>query len=156
MKLCGGCNTTKKVDLFYTKQSKCKKCVKARQRSYNKSNKAEISLNKKKYHAANKDDINLNKREKYSLDPNKYKERNKRYYTENSDRFKVRNSEYFQSNKVAIYNKIASRKKEDPLFKLSHTLRKRTTNFIKSSGFKKSLKFKEYIGCSTQEIKSVS
>lgn len=80
--------------------------------------------------------INENKRKNY--DPKK----KQAYYQLNKEKIKAR-------TKARHYDK----RKNDILYKLTDDIRNRTGKALKQNNFKKTTKFAQYIGCTTQKLK---
>ena len=91
---------------------------------------------KKCRHNRYKDKINKNKHNKYN--PSK-------------------KQEYYEKNKVSIKARTAKRHKErrkqDILYRLADYMRSRVRHALKNAEFIKETKFKEYIGCTLEELK---
>ena len=105
----------------------------------NKENKREeIAIYQKNYRQLNKDQLSLKKKE--------YTERNK-------DIIRKRKQEYNKNNRDKINNYYNNRRKNDPTFKLTENLRKRTRAAFKSQNFTKNNKTFELIGCSQQFLR---
>lgn len=82
-----------------------------------------------------------------------FNEYNKEYYFKNSDNIKESVKEYRTNNKDKINENICLKRKNDPLFALSNSIRKSISKSIKLSGNNKSTKTTEILGCSFNDFK---
>lgn len=115
-------------------------------KTYYELNKVKILEQRKLYYELNKDKI---------LEYNKeYKEKNKDninqqkeiYYEENKERLAVKQKEY---NKEYVKHKRLT----DPIFKLKMNIKTRIYNSIRLSGFKKSSRTEQILGCTHNDFK---
>ena len=60
---------------------------------------------------------------------------------------------YFEEHKQEIYADRKLKRKIDPLYKLSESLRGRLSMILRIKKFTKNSKFKEYLGCSVEDLK---
>lgn len=150
MKICVSCNCSGD---FYKGRSKCKTCIKARSREYARNNKEKVLANKRDYYNKNRDEILTEKREYYNQNKEICNKKSKEYRVKNKESLNEYNREYAKTHREEINKYVKLKKSEDICYKLSMILRKRTRNFIKSKGIKKSLRFEQYIGCSLNELK---
>jgi len=154
MKLCKKCSNDKDYSLFYTfKNNKistyCKICTNFINNENKKKNKDKIELQQKEYRKENKD-----KKKLYNLlNKDRIKELSKEYKELNKDIIKEQRKEYRTLNR----NKINKYRKEkmlnDPLFKLSHSVRNRIKDSIKNLGYSKNSKTYDILGCSFEYFK---
>jgi hypothetical protein len=96
-------------------------------------------------------------RKRYLANPEKSKETSRKYHLANPEKVKEASRKHYLANPEKVKERTKqyqrNRKKTDPLFKLSHNMRSRTGMFIKSSGFKKSCKTFDMIGCTPEYLK---
>jgi hypothetical protein len=101
---------------------------------------------------------------KYGVDRKSYlknkKERNNKvlqWHNSNKEKCKLISKNYYEKNKRTLINKSAKYRKErlnaDPLFKISSSIRTRLGIAIKQKAWNKNNTFKQYIGCSLEELK---
>lgn len=74
-------------------------------------------------------------------------------YLENSESIKERNRIWKSTNKEAQNQYFVDRRASDTLFKLSSSLRNRTSKAIRNGKFSKKMKLSEYLGCSLEFLK---
>lgn len=169
MKTCTRCNLEKTLDEFNVLQRspdgrypQCRKCKKEIDSEYYEKNRQKVLEKAKEYYNENKEKIlaGINKEEKY--------EYNKKYRKENSENLKLQNREYKKLHKDEIsqwrgkYRKenrdkineySKHRLKTNPLAKLAKQLRGRLQDFLADRNIQKSQQFKDYLGCSLDELK---
>jgi hypothetical protein len=164
LKVCNKCNEELGLNMFYIDKSKkdglqsnCKSCIKIINKTYNF--------------------LNPNKSQEYNLkfknnNPNYYEGYNKQYNLDNyesqkeynklyksSDIYKIQSSKY--SHKWRLKNPnygnewCKNRKKNDPIFKLSHSIRNLILGSFKracNGKFNKSQHTQEILGCTLEEF----
>jgi predicted transcriptional regulator len=143
MKTCCTCKEAKNISLFGTLKSsldghhwQCKICKQIVNKKYSHTNKGKIARRKavsKYFKSENGHNIILTARRK--------------------EKRKLNEKDYRIINKEKINELIKNRYKNNPLTKLSYTVRIRTRQIFKYKGLNKKLKFSEYIGCSISELK---
>jgi hypothetical protein len=154
MKVCSKCKEEKEYIGFPIKNiSKdghgniCKLCVREYNKTYdfktyNLKNKDKISKRSFKYYQDNKEHI-LDRTKKYfNNHKEEHRNRTKEWYKENK--------EYHQT-KIKIY--IKKRLKEDPIFKLKETLRKRMYDLLIKNKTPKVYSASSLLGCTTEYCK---
>ena len=154
MKLCKKCGNDKDYSLFYTfKNNKistyCKICTNFINNENKKKNKDKIELQQKEYRKENKE----NKRLYNLLNKDRIKEQRKEYRELNKDRIKEQRKEYRSLNRDKINSYRNQKMLNDPLFKLSHTVRNLIKDSIKKQGYSKKSKTYEILGCSFEDFK---
>lgn len=81
----------------------------------------------------------------------------KLYYKKNKEKEQIRCKLKYKKNKHKIIKQqktyVSKRRQSDNLFKISGNLRKRLTSYLKIKKWKKHNKFKNYIGCSLNNLK---
>lgn len=132
-KMCTSCNFVLDITNFYFKKtdncytSKCKNCIKEKQRKYSVNKKSIISTAKKDYYLKNTEVI---------------KQRKKSHNINLDAKRKARRKWENEKLKISIN------------YRLSKNLRKRIFNAMKSSGIVKSMYTEQLIGCSISFLKS--
>lgn len=126
---------------------KNKEKIKARANLYYKNNKDRVLKNFKKYRTKNKKKLSLSQKEYYQKNKIKLKQKMKQYREFNKEKI------YKGRNKKNRNKWLKNKRKKDILFNLKISCRNRTLRFLKSRNLTKKLKFSEYIGCSTIELK---
>ena len=120
------------------------------------SNKEDIREKQKKYREDNRDKINKQKRDSYYRNKENILERNKEKYSNNRDFFLGKNRKQRASGKykayVRWYNK--TRKRNDPLYKLTCHVRTMTYNAFRNKGYTKRSQTYRLLGCSFEDLKS--
>ena len=160
MKVCSKCKIEKEFIEFCKNKTRsdgyhsvCKVCKK----KYDFDNKEIKRSQDKLYRIHNKEKIKL-KWIKW-LENNKDKRReydkqyNKKYRLENLDKIKKQNKKYSLENKKAINIYFKNKKNTDPLFKLKCNIRNLIGISIKRTGYSKTSKTYEILGCSYEEFK---
>jgi hypothetical protein len=129
-KICVVCQSKKILDDFNSRKdakdshrNDCKECEKKRARDYYQKNKKEILIRVKKYGKSNKE---------------KARKHSKKYYENNKE-------------KKILY--IKNRKKIDPLFALSLSVKNVIYKSLKRNGYEKRNRTYEILGCTFEEFK---
>jgi hypothetical protein len=154
MKYCKKCEEEKDINLFYKyKNDKistyCKICTNFINNENKKKNKEKIALQQKEYRKLNKE-----KKKLYNyLNRDRIKEKSREYKELNKDKIKEQRKEYRKLNKDKINSYRRKKMKEDPLFKLSNTIRNLIKDSIKNMGYNKNSKTYNILGCSFEEFK---
>lgn len=170
-KICCRCKIEKNMSEFFNskrnkdgKSGVCKLCNNNRGRTYYEENKEkEANRRKEKYF---KDVIksreksklwNKNNSEKLSelrkLNIDKKKEYDKQYRIINKEKRNEYKKIYSEKNREKMNRYYTDRKKIDPLFKLSHLVRRRIHTFLKLKNINKSIKTFDIVGCSPEFLK---
>jgi hypothetical protein len=141
-----------------------------KQKEYDKEyalkNKEKISKRKKEYYLKNKGKIISQQKERYSLKKEEIIEKGKIRFLKNKEKYKESDKNWYQKNKEKILykqkerykingkEKIKERRKNDPIFKLKHSVSNRLRNFLKSKGIsKKNTRTFEIVGCTPNFLK---
>jgi hypothetical protein len=153
-KICTKCKNEKDLIEFSIKRAskdgygnRCKFCIKEYNdnydfKKYNIDNKDKISIRALKYYQNNKEYIKNNSKTYFNKNINTHRTRVKKWYDNNK--------EYHQT-KTKIY--IKKRLKEDPIFKLKETLRKRLHDLLIKNKTPKVYSSFILLGCSVSECK---
>ena len=135
---------------------------------WNARNKEKIANFNKTYRDKNKEVLNEKNRQYNLENKEKHKERNQgfnqenpdyviQYRKENKEKIKETRKKYVIENREKInkkaYEYIKNRKNNDPLFKLSQSIRNNIRTKLKSNGNTKKSKTTEILGCSIIEFK---
>jgi hypothetical protein len=154
VKICNKCKQEKLFKYFSIKRASkdgygntCKQCVKEYNKtydfkSYNLENKDRRSKQASQYYQKNKEHILNNSKTYFDNHKEEHRSRNKDWYN--------KNKEHHQT-KIKIY--IQKRLKEDPLFKLKETLRKRMYDLLIKNKIPKIYSASTLLGCTTEECK---
>lgn len=117
--------------------------IKKRSKEHRENNKDYYVAYNKKYVIDNKESINSHKL-KYTLsNPDKVKESRKKYYNNNTEKVKNRYNQYRKNKRI-----------NDPLYKMIENIRCLIRYSFLNSGFQKSSRTFEILGCSYEEFKS--
>jgi hypothetical protein len=146
------------------KSGVCKICENNRGRKYYKENREkEVKRSKEKYFkdvekSRERSKLwNKNNSEKLfelrKLNIDKKKEYDKEYRIINKEKRNEYKKTYSEKNREKINQYYSQRKKNDPLFKLSHIVRSRIYSFTKLKNINKSNKTFDIIGCSPELLK---
>jgi len=165
MKICKICKVEKDISLFNKKikgkdglNTKCKDCEREYNKNYYKLNKEYFKEHNKKWNENNrflKNEIAksyyYNNIELCSERSKKYREENKVRLNENKREWDKKRSIEEKRNYRNNYNRV--KKDKDILYKLVCNIRSYISMVIRKSGFNKSLKTTEILGCSFEEFK---
>jgi hypothetical protein len=114
----------------------------------NKDNKSKVSISKKNYYAKNTDLL----KEKAKKVREKCKETTKvyqkQYRIENKDKAKVKQKIYRLKNREKLNKKLLDKLKNDPLLKLSFSIRRSISGSLKKQNHRKTSKSVDILGCS--------
>jgi len=108
------------------------------QKTYNEKTQKERKAYKKKYYSENK--LNINDKCKY-------------YYQINQLEIIERQKEYNRNNRESINSRIRERRTNDPLFRLTNNLRKRTWESFKYKNINKNSRTHEMLGIEWKDLK---
>jgi len=181
MKICICCGIEREDSNFKERSFKCFDCIREYQKEYRNKNKLKAkeystkyyeinreSLLEKSYEYAllNKEKISKYKSKNYQENKDHYQEYIRNYYQENKERLNENSKNYRKLHKDHLnrkrneYNKInkvhkkaTERRQKDPLYRMSSNIRVYLRYSIKSSGFGKSKKTEDILGCSFKEFK---
>ena len=145
MKICRKCKLEKELTEFYKSNANrggystvCKLCKKELSKIYGENNKEKIKEHNKKYKELNKEKI---------------REYDRKYNINNKDKIK----EYNSLNREKINDRrrkyIKRRKNNDPLFRLTHSIRNLIYKSIVECGYKKNSKTENILGISFNDFK---
>jgi len=120
---------------------------------WHEKNREEILIRQKKYREENKEEISLKKKEWYQENKDKVK----KYQKDNKDHLTSKKREHYHKNKDR-YNElnriyIRNKKSNNPLYKLSCSIRTLITQSFKLRYTKKAKKTIEILGCTFDEFK---
>lgn len=129
--------------------------VKEYKNEYNKNN-TNLDYHKK-YRNDNKDSISEKRKMYYQINKERVKERVKEYTSENREYVNQRNRENREKNKDEYNRKwceyVKKRKNNDPLYKLSCSIRTLISQSFKNQFTKKAKKTVEILGCDFETFK---
>jgi len=156
MKICNLCKIEKPIPEYAKQrsasdglQNKCKAC----QRCYRENNKQKHDAYIKKYRAENKERIAVSVKAYSEKNSDKIAGYLASYYDKNRDSIlemqKERKEDIAQVRKV--YKK--RRMREDPVYAMAHRLGVLMRNALKHSGYLKSMKTLEALGCTSAQFK---
>jgi hypothetical protein len=83
----------------------------------------------------------------------KNRERALKYYYENIDIIKEKRKEYDKNNREKRNNYISDRKLNNPIYRLSHIVRNRIKQFLKTNNITKKNKTFDIVGCTPEFLK---
>jgi hypothetical protein len=134
-------------------KEKNKEHLKEYSREYNKewrvSNKDKIKEKRKEWRVSNKDKNSEYSKEYYELN----KERRKDYYELNKEKITEYQKEYKEKNKEKRNLKRKEKKKIDPLFNLTCSIRSSISGSLKKQGYKKNSKTEEILQIPFKDFK---
>ena len=133
-------------------------------KSYNERNKEQIYEFNKEYREKNKETLSELKKIYYEQNKEEILVKRKEYYesmTSDEDfrkvlreRTRINTKSYRDRNKEELSQRIKDKKKNDPLFRLSDSIRTLIWISINKMGYKKNSKTSNILGCSFEEFKS--
>lgn len=140
MKLCNKCKIVKDITEFYKRgknnyRNECKSCVIFYSKNWIIENGGKFKENRRKYYLSNVDDI---------------KSKSTIYAENNKDRNKITRS----NNRYKRQSNYTNRLKNDPLFKLTESIRSSIKSAYQKGGYTKNSRTYEILGCSFIEFKN--
>lgn len=158
--MCSKCKEIKPLFCFHKNQtnknglaSQCKDCYNAHKRAKYAEN-PEIDKARKQIFYAKNPEYNKNYN---NLHRDKIKNTNKIYQKENAEAIKIKKHFiYIKNKKIVVAKAVAyekNRKEIDPIYKFKKTLRSSIRSSIKNSGFTKTSKTSQILGCTFEEFK---
>ena len=156
-KKCTKCNDVKLINKFYVRNTRnghkvdshCKECNAIQYKKYYEANKERLNKKRKKHHELNKEN-DKKWREKNKEQIKKYQ---KEWYAKNKKLKLEYSKEYNKKNKGRTNKRLKERRENEPLFKLTNNLRRRTWGAFKSMDIKKNSRTYEIIGLEWEELK---
>lgn len=159
MKKCSQCDIEKDIELFNKDKSSkdghranCKECSKR----YRDENKERDSLRAKEYYKNNpykSEDYDSEKcKIYYENNKGKIKERMRQNYENNRNEKLAYQKEYQKNNKDRRNKYLSERRENDPMFKLVTNIRNLINNSFYNSGYSKTSRTQETLGCSFEEL----
>lgn len=172
LKICSKCKVEQPIANFCKNKSmndglknNCKNCEKQYRQDNKEKNKEKNKEYSKQYYKKNAEKI-----KQYQQDNlEEIKEYSRQYYQDNKEKNNEQSSQYYQNHlkemkeyykqyrkdhKKELNNYENNRRKSDPIHRLVCILRTRLNIALKQKSFRKISKFKEYIGCSLEELKN--
>lgn len=123
-------------------------------KKYRDLNKEKIKEYQKRYGELNKEDLKEYKKEWDRNNSDYQKKYNNEYYSINKEHIKEQAKKYRDENREKINKYVKNRKKNDPLFKLRHSIGNSILKAIKKNGFSKKSKTQQILGCTYENFKS--
>ena len=140
-KICGKCKKEKLIIDFGRKNNKylnrCKECINAYSREYNKNHKEQKRQKNKKYRDSHKEQIEASRKKWLELNKEHKKEMDRKYQKEHRETKREYYREY-----------IKKRKQEDKIFKIKCNVRNVIYYSFLRKRYKKSEHTNELLGCS--------
>lgn len=149
-------------------REKNKERIKENKDKWRLTNKESVSISNKKQRDKNHDQNKINQKIWSDNNKDKIKKTNKifrlanpdymkQYREKNKENISEYNKKYRKENSDKIYKKQyqynKNRRENDPLYKLTHNIRKNVRNAFKRNGFSKKSKTCEILGCTFEEFK---
>jgi hypothetical protein len=179
-KFCTKCKIDKDITDFHKKKSAkdglkpyCRGCSSNITKEYYLVNKEDILMKSNEYYNINKEIILDKSRNYYYENKEVISNKSKLYYKENKEKIKIVNKVYIENNKEKVNrcNKIyrennrkyykmygtkykRDRRNNDPLYKLSCTLRSLISMSIKRNGYSKNSRTYDILGCTFDEFRN--
>lgn len=159
MKKCSQCGIEKDIELFNKDKSSndghranCKECSKR----YRDENKERDSLRAKEYyknHTYKSEDYDSEKcKIYYENNKGKIKERMRQNYENNRNEKLAYQKEYQKNNKDRRNKYLSERRENEPMFRLVTNIRNLINNSFYNSGYSKTSRTQEILGCSFEEL----
>lgn len=168
MKKCIKCQIDKEDSCFYIGRNVCKLCISDYRKSWVKNNQDKMNEHsknwrknnikksksfQKKWYENNKDTIKIQKKKYKELNGDKLKEVWKKYRDNNKEKLSINRKEYTKKNREKLNLYMVNMRNDNPILKLSHNLRSRIRQFLKTKNLTKHNKTFIIIGCTPQELK---
>lgn len=160
MKRCSKCKIEKPFEEFGVRKkasdgrkSACKVCLRSDNRAYYNTNIEKESLRKKKQYDRDKDKIIAQQLEYYGKNKERRSYWVKKKRQEQPEVFNRYSKTYRTNNKENVNTYFRERRQKDPFFKVKHCLRRRLGGSLEAKFWNKANTFKEYIGCTLEELK---
>lgn len=168
MKKCIKCDIDKDNEHFYTNRNVCKECISTYRKKWVENNKdimnnhsrkwRENNLDKcktlqKNWYENNKDKVKTYRKDYIVENNDKVKDTWKKYREKNKEKMKVKRKEYSLNNRKRLNLYMVNLRKNNPNIKLSHNIRGRIRQFLKSRNMLKNNKTFLIIGCTQDELK---
>ncbi len=118
-------------------------------KEYREKNKEILSEKKKLYYEENKEEILIKRKEHYEIMTS-----DEDFRKVLRERTRINTKSYRNRNKEELSQRIKDKKKNDPLFRLSDSIRTLIWISINKMGYKKNSKTSNILGCSFEEFKS--
>lgn len=144
-------------------QIKDSKEYKEKRNKYYLENKEHFSTKSKEWRTENKEKVTEDKKDYYQKNKEDILEKRKEYYqnikTDDSllnkkrEKDKIKTKEWRLKNKEKISQKIKERKINDPIYKLTDSIRTLIWISINRMGFTKDSKTQKILGCTFEELK---
>jgi hypothetical protein len=125
----------------------------AYQKEYRKTNVCKIKKYQKEYFVKNKDSLIFYKQEYYLKNKTKNKDARAQYYQRNKLKIKQLSRQYRECNKNKIRERRIKYLQNNPIAKLSKTLRCRIRNVLKVNNYRKCDSTYNLLGCSKEFFK---
>jgi hypothetical protein len=142
IKFCPECKLIKSTTEFIKRKDKknsyrgkCKLCYAKSKKDYYTKNRKRILENKKEYQINNKLIL---------------AERKNKHYTKNKESISIKKSIWNKNNREIINKRNRTKRKNNIQFRISDNLRRK---FNKSFKEKREYRFKDLVGCSTEDLK---
>lgn len=134
------------------------------QKNYYSHNKGKCKQSLKEYNLRNKEKLKQHRKERYQQNKQYYIQKAKEYAEQNKEKrdqlvkeYRHRNKEkikeYAQSRREINRQRHNNRYKNDPIYKLSRTLRARLISAIKNKAIKKYQPTLDMIGCTIEQLR---
>ncbi len=120
--------------------------INKKNKKYREINSDKLAIDKKRYYQNNKEKILQQRKESY--------EKNKELIRGNKEKLNLYKKEWRNRNKESLSSKIKDKKKNNPLYKLSDSIRTLIWISTNKIGYTKSSKTSEILGCSFENFKS--
>lgn len=127
--------------------------IKTQKKEYYNKNLENIHASQKKRYEENKDEIIKKTKQYYSNNKEYLNAKHREYYEKHKEELNKKrkednySSQYFQENKRKIYNRIANRKKNDPVYKFKAQIRTLIYVSLKKYHYTKNNRTFEIVGC---------
>jgi len=150
-------NEKKKIYYIQNKESFLKK-----QKIYYENNKEQDNIRSRNYHQLNKNTLNEKSKQYYNdhrdILLKKMKISSKRHYEKNKEKILKSHNIYYVNNKerkMQVRNIYRNKKRKiDPIFALTCTIRSSIYASFKKNGYKKTSRTHEILGCTFKEFKT--
>lgn len=169
MKKCIKCNIEKDNDFFYINRNVCKSCISDYRKNWVKNNKDVMNNHSKEWrknnldktkniqknwYNNNKENVKIYRKDYIEKNYDKVKDSWRKYRENNKEKIKNNRKDYTQNNRKRLNLYAVNLRKNNPILRLSHNIRGRIRQFLKTKNMLKNNKTYSIIGCTPEELKN--
>lgn len=153
MKRCCRCKLNKDTEDFGKNAHMCKICSREYNKEYRKNNLEKSKKAQKVWYEKNREKVKEYRKEYKKDHPEKLIESWKKSRIKRYEKRKINQKNYIEKNRKQINEYAVNRRKNNSIHKISHNIRGRIRDFLKSNNMIKTNKTFEIIGCTPEFLK---